>query len=69
MREADPDGAGETIVLALEAADAVSGSRERAGALIEIVEMALEIATCLLYIGDRAIARIFADLRLRLTTC
>ena len=41
-REGDSDGAGETIVLALEAADAIAENSERAGALVEIARMELE---------------------------
>ena len=43
-REGDPHGAGETIVLAREAADAVAERLERADALVEIAGIELEIA-------------------------
>ena len=43
-REGDPDGAGETIVLALEAAGLVADSPERADALVGIAELELEVA-------------------------
>lgn len=43
-REGDPGGAGETIVLAREAADAIAERLERADALVEIARMELEIA-------------------------
>ena len=43
-REGDRDGAGETIVLAREAADAVAERLERADALVEIAGIELEVA-------------------------